>query len=156
MIRAIGRCVFLDGSSPLCPKYNLKCFLYNLFRWVARAINFCDHYLINIWSCICLLYLCDWRSFWPSFHNLMLWYPLFSICLLIPFLEDTRKYFCDLTPVFNQYFHDLMPVFNQIDWNWNTCCLPAEQIPLRLDSPPFMGGLLGPRMVRVSGMAKIE
>ena len=24
------------------------------------------------------------------------------------------------------------------------------------DSPPFMGGLLGPRMVRVSGMAETE
>ena len=31
-----------------------------------------------------------------------------------------------------------------------------EQIPLRPDSPPFMGGLLGPRAVRVSGMAETE
>ena len=144
-IQAIGRCVFLDGCPPLCPKNILKCFLYNLFRWVARAINFCDRYLINMWSCICLLYLCDWRSFWPSFRNLMLWYPLSSICLLIPFLEDTHKYFRDLTLV-----------FNQIDWNWNTCCLPVEQIPLRSDSPPFMGGLLGPWTVRVSGTAETE
>ena len=96
---------FPDGCPPLCPKYNLQCFLYTLFRWAARAINFCDRYLMNIWSSICVLYLCDWRSLWPSFRNLMLWYPLFSICLLILLLEDTHK-----------YFHDLMPVFNQIDW----------------------------------------
>ena len=27
---------------------------------------------------------------------------------------------------------------------------------MRLDSPPFMGDLLGPRTVRVSGMAETE
>ena len=31
-----------------------------------------------------------------------------------------------------------------------------EQIPLRPDSPSFMGGLLGPQAVRVSGMAETE
>ena len=57
---------------------------------MVRAIDFCDHYLINLWSSISVLTPGNWRSLWPSVCNLMLWYPPFSISLLIPLGEDSH------------------------------------------------------------------
>ena len=49
-----------------------------------------------LWSSISVLKLGSWRSLWSSVHNLMLGYPLISICLLILLVWGYSMYSCDL------------------------------------------------------------